>query len=198
MPLAIAIGVLTLMTTWKLGRESLHEIMRGRSLPIDLLLGEIERHPPPRVAGTAVFLTSDAEGASVVLLHHLKHNKALHEQVVLLSVKPTDVPYVEGVDRVTVKPLGHGFFRVVIRSGFLETPDVPELLALGAPYGLRTKSMETSYYLGREQLIPSGSTKMARWRKWLFVLMSRNAQSAARFFGLPANRVIELGAQIEF
>ena len=197
-PFAIAIGVLTLMTTWKLGRETLYEIMRGRSLPIELLLGEIERRPPPRVAGTAVFLTSDAEGASAVLLHHLKHNKALHEQVVLLSVKPTDVPYVEGEDRVTVKPLGHGFFRVIIRSGFMETPDVPELLALGAPHGLRTKTMETSYYLGRELLIPRGSTNMARWRKSLFVLMSRNAQSAARFFGLPPNRVVELGAQIEF
>ena len=197
-PLAIALGVLTLMTTWKLGRERLYEIMKGRSLPIELLLGEIERRPPPRVAGTAVFLTSDAEGASVVLLHHLKHNKALHEQVVLLSVKPADVPYVEGEERVTVKPLGQGFFRVVIRSGFMETPDVPELLALGAEHGLRTKLMETSYYLGREQLIPSGTAKMARWRKKLFVLMSRNAQSAARFFGLPSNRVVELGAQIEF
>jgi KUP system potassium uptake protein len=197
-PLAIALGVLTLMTTWKLGRERLYEIMKGRSLPIELLLSEIERRPPPRVAGTAVFLTSDAEGASVVLLHHLKHNKALHEQVVLLSVKPADVPYVEGEERVTVKPLGQGFFRVVIRSGFMETPDVPELLALGAEHGLRTKPMETSYYLGREQLIPAGTAKMAGWRKRLFVLMSRNAQSAARFFGLPSNRVVELGAQIEF
>jgi KUP system potassium uptake protein len=197
-PLAIALGVLTLMTTWKLGREALYEIMKSRSLPIELLLGEIERRPPPRVAGTAVFLTSDAEGASVVLLHHLKHNKALHEQVVLLSVKPADVPYVEGEERMTVKPLGQGFFRVVIRSGFMETPDVPELLKVGAEHGLRTKAMETSYYLGREQLIPAGTAKMARWRKKLFVLMSRNAQSAARFFGLPSNRVVELGAQIEF
>jgi KUP system potassium uptake protein len=197
-PLAIALVVLTLMTTWKRGRESLHDIMRSRSLPIELLLGEIERRPPPRVAGTAVFLTSDAEGASVVLLHHLKHNKALHDQVVLLSVKPTDVPYVEGEDRLTVKPLGHGFFRVVVRTGFMETPDVPELLALGAEHGLRARPMETSYYLGREQLQPVGPATMPRWRKKLFVLMSRNAQSAATFFGLPANRVVELGAQIEF
>jgi KUP system potassium uptake protein len=197
-PLAIALLVLTLMTTWKLGREQLYDIMRSRSLPIELLLSEIERRPPPRVAGTAVFLTSDAEGASVVLLHHLKHNKALHQQVVLLSVKPADVPYLEGDERVTVKPLGQGFFRVVIRSGFMETPDVPSLLALGAEHGLRTKAMETSYYLGREQLLPTGPSKMARWRKKLFVLMSRNAQSAARFFGLPSNRVVELGAQIEF
>ena len=196
-PLAVALALLTLMTTWKAGREALYDVMRGRSLPIDLLLGQIERHPPPRVAGTAVFLTSDAEGASVVLLHHLKHNKALHEQVVLLSVKPADVPYVEGPERITVKPLGHGFFRVVIRSGFMETPSIPELLALTEEHGLRTRPMETSYYLGRERLLPSGPAKMARWRKSLFVLMSRNAQSAARFFDLPSNRVVELGAQIE-
>jgi KUP system potassium uptake protein len=197
-PLFIALVVLTLMTTWKLGREALYEIMRERSLPIDLLLGEIERRPPPRVSGTAVFLTSDAEGASVVLLHHLKHNKALHQQVVLLSVKPADVPYVEGDDRISVKPLGQGFFRVVIRSGFMETPNVPELLALGEAHGLRARPMETSYYLGRELLLPTGTAKLARWRKKLFVLMSRNAQSAAHFFGLPSNRVVELGAQIEF
>jgi KUP system potassium uptake protein len=197
-PLLIALVVLTLMTTWKLGREALYEIMRSRSLPIDLLLGEIERRPPPRVAGTAVFLTSDAEGASVVLLHHLKHNKALHEQVVLLSVKPADVPFVEGEERMTVTSLGQGFFRVVIRSGFMETPNVPELLAMGEAHGLRTRPMETSYYLGRERLLPSGTARMARWRKKLFVLMARNAQSAARFFELPSNRVVELGAQIEF
>src|SRR5215208_4687406 len=197
-PLAIALVVLTLMTTWKLGRESLYAIMRSGSLPIELLLGEISRRPPPRVPGTAVFLTSDAEGASVVLLHHLKHNKALHEQVVLLSVKPADVPYVEGEERLIVKPLGQGFFRVIIRTGFMETPDVPQLLALGAEHGLRTRPMETSYYLGREQLLPTGTSKMARWRKKLFVVMSRNAQSAAWFFGLPSNRVVELGAQIEF
>jgi KUP system potassium uptake protein len=197
-PLAVALALLTLMTTWKLGREALHEIMRGRSLPIELLLDGIERHPPPRVSGTAVFLTSDAEGASVVLLHHLKHNKALHEQVVLLSVKPADVPYVDGEERITVKPLGQGFFRAVIRSGFMETPSIPDLLALTEEHGLRTRPMETSYYLGRERLLPSGPARMARWRKKLFVLMSHNAQSAARFFGLPANRVVELGAQIEF
>jgi KUP system potassium uptake protein len=197
-PLAIALLVLTLMTTWKRGRESLYAIMRSGSLPIELLLGEISRRPPPRVSGTAVFLTSDAEGASVVLLHHLKHNKALHDQVVLLSVAPSDVPYVDETDRVQVKPLGQGFYRVLVRSGFMETPNIPDILVRCAEQGLRTKPMETSYYLGREQLLPTGTAKMARWRKKLFVLMSRNAQSAAHFFGLPSNRVVELGAQIEF
>jgi KUP system potassium uptake protein len=117
---------------------------------------------------------------------------------VLLSVKPADVPFVEGEERMTVTSLGQGFFRVVIRSGFMETPNVPELLAMGEAHGLRTRPMETSYYLGRERLLPSGTARMARWRKKLFVLMARNAQSAARFFELPSNRVVELGAQIEF
>jgi KUP system potassium uptake protein len=196
-PLAIALGVLTLMTTWKRGRELLGEVMRRGSMPTDLFLGEIERRSPPRVPGTAVFLTSDAEGAPVVLLHHLKHNKALHQQVVLVSVTPTGVPYVDDAERVRVRALGQGFHRVLVRTGFMETPDVPRILALAESAGLHTKPMETSYYLGREQLIATEAAGMARWRKKLFVFMSRNAQSAAYFFGLPPSRVVELGAQIE-
>jgi KUP system potassium uptake protein len=144
-----------------------------------------------------VFLTSDAEGAPVVLLHHLKHNKALHQQVVLVSVTPTGVPYVDDAERVRVRALGQGFHRVLVRTGFMETPDVPRILALAESAGLHTKPMETSYYLGREQLIATEAAGMARWRKKLFVFMSRNAQSAAYFFGLPPSRVVELGAQIE-
>jgi KUP system potassium uptake protein len=186
------------MTTWKRGREMLFGIMRERSLPIDLLLGQIARHPPPRVAGTAVFLTSDVEGASVVLLHHLKHNKALHKQVILLSIKSVGVPGVPDEDRVHVTALEHGFFRVTAMSGFMETPNVPAIIALCEQHGVHTRPMETSFYLGRERLITSGTAKMVRWRKKLFVLMSQNARSAAEFFGLPPNRVVELGAQIEF
>ena len=116
----------------------------------------------------------------------------------LLSVLPTDVPYIDDAERVAVHPLGQGFYRVLVRTGFMETPNLPELLALCAREGIRTKPMETSYYLGRERLLPTGSSNMAGWRKRLFIVMSRNAQSAARFFGLPSNRVVELGAQIEF
>jgi KUP system potassium uptake protein len=196
-PLALAIAVATLMTTWKRGRDTLSTLMRQSSLPIELLLEEIGRRPLPRVPGTAVFLTSDAEGAPVVLLHHLKHNKALHSQVVLLSIVAVEVPDVDDTDRVRLTPLQHGFSRVIARYGFMETPNVPHILALCERHGLQTKPMETSYYLGRERLLPTGPSRMARWRKKLFVFMSRNAQSAAQFFGLPPNRVVELGAQVE-
>jgi KUP system potassium uptake protein len=196
-PLAIALGVLTLMTTWKRGRDLLGAILRDTGLPLELLLGEIARRPPLRVSGTAVFLTSASGGAPVVLLHHLKHNKSLHEQVVLLSVGSTDVPYVDDADQVRVEPLGEGFYRVLVRTGFMDTPNVPHIMELCAEHGLRAKPLETSYYLGRERLIATGPSKMARWRKHLFILMSRNAQSAAHFFGLPPNRVVEMGAQIE-
>jgi KUP system potassium uptake protein len=197
-PLLIAAVILAVMTTWKTGRDILNGMMRQSSLPLDLLLQELDRRSPPRVPGTAVFLTSEAEGAPVVLLHHLKHNKALHVQVVLLSVVAVEVPDVEDTERVRVTALPHGFFRVVARYGFMETPNVPHILTLCEPRGLQTKPLETSFYLGRERLLPTGTARMARWRKKLFVFMSRNAQSAANFFGLPPNRVVELGAQIEF
>jgi KUP system potassium uptake protein len=197
-PLLIATVVLALMTTWKSGREIVHRIMRQSSLPLELLLEELGQRSLPRVPGTAVFLTSDAEGAPVVLLHHLKHNKALHAQVVLLSVVALEIPDIDDAARVRVTPLRHGFFRVVARYGFMETPNVPHILALCEAHALHTRPMETSYYLGRERLLPTGTSRMARWRKKLFVFMSRNAQSAAQFFGLPPNRVVELGAQIEF
>ncbi len=197
-PLAIAMAILTVMTTWKTGRDLLGGLMRQATLPLDLFLDDIGRNPPHRVNGTAVFMTSDPEGAPVVLLHHLKHNKALHQQVVLLAVSSVEVPDVEDVDRVRVVALEHGFFRVTAKYGFMETPNVPEIIALCVEQGLQTRAQETSYYLGRERLIPTGQAKMVRWRKKLFVFLARNAQSATQFFGLPPNRVVELGSQIEF
>ena len=197
-PLAIALSILTLMTTWKAGRETLREIMQKSGLPLDLLLEEIERRPPWRVPGTAVFLTSDVENAPLVLLHHLKHNKSLHRQVVLLSTKAASVPVVEETERVEVTALAHDFFRVTATFGFMEAPNVPRVMELCEAKGLHAPPADTSYYLGHERLIPTGTSKMPRWRKKLFRFMTRNAISAAQFFGLPPNRVVELGAQIEF
>ena len=197
-PLAIAVAIFVLMTTWKRGRALLSAQLQAGTLPLDVFLADVERRKPPRVPGTAVFMTSGSDGAPVVLLHHLKHNKVLHEQVVLLSVRTADVPDVNEDDTLEVLPLGQGFYRVVATYGFMETPNVPEILRFLNARGVRTRPMETSYYLGRERLILTGKSRMARWRKKVFVFMSRNARSATEFFNIPPNRVVELGTQIEF
>ncbi len=202
-PLVVAGVVFTLMATWKRGREMLGDIARATSLPTDLFLQDVHRTQPPRVPGVAVFLTSSLDGAPPVLLHHLKHNKVLHEKVVLLSIVTEEIPQVDGADRIECADLGQGFYKLVAHYGFMESPDVPSLLesagvAGGANSALHVSLMQTSFYLGRETLISTGGTGMARWRKHLFVLMSKNARPATAFFGLPPGRVVELGAQIQF
>jgi KUP system potassium uptake protein len=197
-PLALAISVFTLMMTWKKGRDLLTEIMKKASLPLELLLEDIRKRRPARVPGTAVFLTSDQTGAPVVLMHHLKHNKALHERVILLSVIAAETPGVDDSERIAVADLGQGFIRVTATYGFMEQPTIPEILRLSQAHGLSTRMSETSFYLGRERLLPTGKGKLARWRKKLFVVMSQNAQSATEYFQIPPNRAVELGAQIEF
>ena len=223
-PIAVAIFVFLLMSTWKKGRGRLSEIVLENTLPIDLFLSDIGKRKPVRVPGIAVFLTSVRGGAPPVLLHHLKHNKVLHEKVILLSVIGQEIPQVDETDRVRFRELGEGFCEVVANFGFMETPDVPSVLqSLTLEYGegrqLRVEVMATTFYLGRETLIPIDRRRkgvripprtgfgadtapprpvMARWRKKLFIFMARNAQSATAFFGLPPNRVVELGAQIQF
>ncbi len=198
-PLVVALAVFVLMTTWKRGRHIVSEILRENALPVDLFLQDIARKRPPRVPGTAVFMTSDPDGVPVVLLHHLKHNKVLHETVILMSVEGVEFPYVPESDRYESEELGEGFHRVVAHYGFMETPDVPGLLRqLETTTGLRTRPQETSFYLGRETLLPTGHSRLSSWRKKLFIVMARNAQPATVYFRLPANRVLELGAQIQF
>jgi KUP system potassium uptake protein len=197
-PLLVAAVVYLLMTTWKRGRGIVTDLLRDNSLPIKLFLEDIARRRPPRVPGTAVFLTSDPGGAPVVLLHHLKHNKVLHERVIVLSIAGEEIPQVQPGDRVELKECGDGFCQVTGRYGFMESPDIPGLLASLEVHGVRAKPMETSFYLGRETLLPTGHSKLAYWRKKLFILMARNAQTATVFFNLPPNRVVELGAQIQF
>lgn len=198
-PLVVAVAIFTLMTTWKAGREALTRVMRTGKLPTDILLDDLKRKTDlARVKGTAVFMTSDTEGIPPVLLHHLKHNQVLHQQVVLLSVKNSPVPYVESTRRADVQELGMGFWRVTARYGFMQTPNVDDVMQSAARAGLECPRGLTSYYLGREQLIPIGPTRMAKWRKKLFIFLMRNARSATAFFGIPPNRVVEMGTQIEF
>jgi KUP system potassium uptake protein len=217
LPLLLAAGVYLLMSTWKKGRVRLSGIVRENTLPMDLFLEDIRRRQPYRVPGTAVFMTSDSGGAPPVLLHHLKHNKVLHEKVMLMSVLTEEIPQVGVRHRVNCSELGEGFYQVVAHYGFMETPNVPDVLKLlgqeegdGKPVPVKLAS--TTFYLGRETLIvtatprvasasdgsPAEGRRMGRWRKKLFVLMTRNAQSATAYFNLPPNRVVELGAQIQF
>ncbi len=203
-PLAIAVVLFILMTTWKRGRDILRERMVDISLPLETFLEDIGRRSPVRVPGTAVFMTSEAAGVPVVLLHHLKHNKVLHETVILLSIVTDEVPEVPRVERVRIEALGQGFFRAIGHYGFMESADVKEILQKCRDFGIAARPLDTSYYLGREQLIPrrgawkKGGLSMTIFRKKLFALMSRNALSATQYFQLPPNRVVELGTQIEF
>jgi KUP system potassium uptake protein len=194
--LIAAIGF-TLMSTWKRGRAVLRERLEETGLPLELFLPDLETSKLPRVPGAAVFLSGDPLGTPLALLHNVKHNKVVHEQNVLLTLATEDVPYVGDEDRVTLKPLGHGFFRVIAHHGFMDLPDVPKLLRKVRSAALPIDLERTSYFLGRERLIPSGRSGMARWREWLFSVMSQNAQSATTFFHIPPGQVVELGAQVE-
>ena len=196
-PIAVAVGVFALMTTWKTGREQLSARIAAATLPLELLLEDVARSPRHRVGGTAVFLTSSASGAPPVLLHHLKHNQVLHEQVVLLSIFSVDQPTVPQRERLTVQPLGQGFFRVIARYGFMETPKMPEIMRKSRKLGLNTEPQRTSYFLGRETLLTRGKGGMARWRKVLFAFVARNARPATQYFHIPPGRVVELGMQLD-
>ena len=196
-PLLVGAAVFTAMTTWKTGRGILGQRLSETTLPISLFLEDVARNSPLRVPGTAVFMFGNPEGTPPALLHNLKHNKVLHKTVVLLRVDTEEVPAVEPQHRVSVEELGHGFFRMVMHYGFMEDPDVPRDLKGVKHPELKLPPMDTTYFLGRETLIASKRPGMALWREQLFAIMSRNARTATSFFGLPPNRVVELGAQIE-
>jgi KUP system potassium uptake protein len=197
LPLAIGLGVFAVMTTWRSGRDALANAREMRSLPLELFLADVAATKPTRVSGTAVVMSGTPEGVPVVLLHHFKHNRTLHEKIVLLSVETERRPRVSEGFRVRVEALGHGFFRLQARVGYMQDPDVPALLREARASGLEIDPAQASYFLGRESLITTGPAKLARWRKALFAFLSRNARPATQYFGLPPNRVVELGAQVE-
>lgn len=198
-PIVVASFVYILMSTWKKGRKVLLEDLGSRALPMELFLKDIAASNIARVPGTAVFMTGNLEGVPTVLLHHLKHNKVLHEQVVLLSVLTEEIPRVPEEERLKIKLFGDGFYRVIARYGFMETPNIPELFerCRDQEVCLYIRMATTTFYLGRETLLPTGKKGMARWRMRVFAFMSRNAVDATKYFGIPPGRVVELGMQVE-
>jgi len=196
-PIALALAILALMTSWKIGATwRAREAARLR-VPFMDLVQALKTSRPLRVPGTAVFMTQDPEGAPPALLHQLKHNQVLHEQVVLLTIRTSNVPEVPRERRVRLEQLERGFWRVIAAYGFMETPNVPEIMRLAAEAGLATVRGRTSFFLGRETFVTSGRSDLPRWRAALFVFMARNARSPVEFFAIPPNDVVELGAQFQ-
>ncbi len=196
-PLVVAAGVFSIMTTWRKGRAILGARMQSTTLPLKLFLADIERHGPYRVPGTAVFMTSTRRGTPGVLLHHVKHNKVLHEKVVILTIVTDDVPAVEKRHRIHFREFGPGVWAVTAHYGFMQTPRISEVLRLCRQAGLDLREEQCSFFLGRETLVPGRVREMAGWRRALFAFLSRNARPPTDFYGLPPNRVLELGMQIE-
>jgi KUP system potassium uptake protein len=194
-PLAIGLTVFTVLTTWKRGRDLLLDKLREDSMPIAEFLASLAEHPPIRVAGTAVFMTGSQVGVPYALLHNLRHNKVLHETVVIMTVLTEPVPWVISEKRRQVQRLADGLFRIHLRYGFMETPNIPRVLK-SSSREFDIELADTTFFLSRETLIPAPTPKMALWRLKLFIGLARNTSSAAGYFRIPSDRVIELGTQI--
>ncbi len=196
-PLTAGALVYLLMATWFRGRRAVQKELLAGSLPLGMFLAEIERKSPTRVVGTAVFLTGNPESTPGALLHNLKHNKVLHDRIIILRFAVSDAPSIDDPERLQVEQLPHGFYRVTAFFGFMESPTLESILPLCAKEGLELDSMKTTYFLGRETILATQKPGMVRWRKRLFGLLSRNSQQASAYFRLPPNRVVELGMQVE-
>jgi KUP system potassium uptake protein len=196
-PLALGVLVFTLMMTWRRGRELVMREVKRAGLALEPFIASISAHPPVRVSGTAVFLTSNPEGVPNALLHNLKHNKVLHERNVILTVDILDEPVAEPGDRRSVESLADGFFLVTLRYGFSEDPNIPLALVGVSQCGFPFDMMDTTFFLSRESIVSGDRPGMVLWRDRLFEFLARNATSATAFFQIPGNRLIELGTQVE-
>lgn len=205
-PLVVAALIFTLMTTWKKGRGILADHMKSSELPLENFMQDIASHAEveeseiKRVDGTAVYMYSNPEGTPPALLHNIKHNKVLHNEVILLSVKNTEErPYIPINEQLDVEALGDGFYRIIIQSGFAQSVDIPRILKRINQDDLEIDVQATTFFLGKERILPSEKehSKMFKWRDHLFDVMVRNQQQATAYFNLPANRVVEMGAQVE-
>src|SRR6185503_2873654 len=200
-PLATGACVFAAMAIWRSGRQRLFAQLHASSVPLEPFLKSLFTDPPQRVPGTAVFLTATPDVTPHALLHNLNHNKVLHERIVFLTVEMRDVPWVQFDDRVVVERLGQGCWRVRVRYGFMNRPDVTRALELSSALGLEFELMQTSFFLSREKIVPAvagGASSMARWREHMFAAMARNAGNITDYFNIPSNRVVELGTRIEF
>jgi len=196
-PLVLGVALFIILTTWRRGRELVIREIKQSGLALEPFIASISEHPPTRVAGTAVFLTSNAEAVPHALLHNLKHNKVLHERNVILTGETLEEPFAEPGERTLIEDLGHGFYRVTLRFGFAEDPDVPRRLGRCGAKGLGFDMMDTTFFLSRETIVATERPGMALWRDKLFAFMARNALPATAFFRIPSNRLIELGTQVE-
>jgi KUP system potassium uptake protein len=196
-PLLAAGFVYTVMTTWHTGRRLVTARLAATEVPLATFFEWIAARPPARISGTGIFMTARDQGAPPILVHHLKHNKVLHEQVVLLTVTVSNVPYVAGGQALEVVPIGNGFFRVVAHFGFMDPIDVPAVLERTRDLGLTMVEADTTYYLASLTLFVNARLGMAAWRDKLFVFLSRNARRATNFFQIPSDRVVEIGIQLE-
>jgi KUP system potassium uptake protein len=196
-PLVLAAALFAVMTTWKKGRALLADRMASTTMPLKVFMLDVDRHKPHRVPGTAVFMTSTRRGTPSVLLHHFKHNKVLHEQVIVLTIVTDDVPTVPPRHRIRFREFAPRFWAVVAHHGFMESPNIAEILRLCRQAGLDVRDAECSFFLGRETLVPARHRGLSPWRRKLFAFLSRNARPPSDYFALPPNRVCELGMQIE-
>lgn len=196
-PLFIGLIIFTLMLTWKTGRAMVYTRLRNESMALEPFIEAIGAHPPTRVPGIALFMTPNPDGVPHAMLHNLKHNKVLHEKMVILTVKFLDYPHTSAEERVKLEILPHDFYKVTVHYGFKDEPDLPRDLLLCGEKGLVLNEMDTSYFIGKESLIASGKSGMSFWRKKIFIGLFRSAETITNQFKLPPNRVIELGSQLK-
>jgi KUP system potassium uptake protein len=197
-PMLIGLFVFVLMTTWQRGRKIISDRLRARTVAFDEFFRAILEDSPPRVQGTAIFMTRNPDGVPPALLHNLRHNKVLHERVIFLTVCAERRPYVREKEVIQVEKLDMGFYRVFIHFGFMEKPALPPIFALMAQHGLPLDIAHTTFFLGSETPLPRNNKQgMALWREHLFAIMVRNAQKVHNFYELPPNQVVEMGLQVE-